>query len=292
MAKFRWSEIFLSIEGEAKYSGWPTVYIRFAGCNFECRGFNNPDNVEITNEVLGFDPADFTVLKDLPVVNIGCDSIYSWDMRFKHLWDMGDENKLAEETIKVVPHESWYNPVTRQPVILSLTGGEPTLRTNHLEDLLRHPLFEQLQYLLIETNCSIPLREEFLDYLRTWALTRTGRTIIWSNSPKLSCSGESWDKAIRPEVAIQQKSVWHSDQYFKFVCGASVLDFDVVAKARDMYYEAGIHRDVSPVYIMPMACTEEQQDEISAQVALMCLDRGYIYCHRIHNSVFGNEIGT
>ena len=49
MAKFRWSEIFLSIEGEAKYSGWPTVYIRFAGCNFECRGFNNPDNVEITN---------------------------------------------------------------------------------------------------------------------------------------------------------------------------------------------------------------------------------------------------
>ena len=289
MAKFRWSEIFLSIEGEAKYSGWPTVYIRFAGCNFECRGFNNPDNKEITNEVLGFDPADFTTLKELPVVNIGCDSIYSWDMRFKHLWDSGDEDKLAIETMKVVPHGSWVHPETNQPVILSLTGGEPTLRSKHLPSLLNHEAFSALRYLLIETNCSIPLNEDFLDDLNTWVQRGWGRKVIWSNSPKLSCSGESWEKAIRPNVAKQQILHWGTDQYFKFVCGASDRDFNEVAKAMAQYEAVGIH---APVYIMPMACTEEQQDEISAKVAHMCVDRGYIYCHRIHNSVFGNEIGT
>jgi organic radical activating enzyme len=210
-------------------------------------------------------------------------------MRFKHLWDSGDEDKLVEETMKVVPHGSWRHPETGQPVILSLTGGEPTLRSKHLMSLLNHEAFNGLLYLLIETNCSVALDKEFIDALNTWVLKANGRKIIWSNSPKLSCSGESWEKAIRPSVAKQQILHWGTDQYFKFVCGASDRDFNEVAKAMAQYKAVGIH---APVYIMPMACTEEQQDEISAKVAHMCIDRGYIYCHRIHNSVFGNEIGT
>ncbi|MCK4738662.1 MAG: radical SAM protein [Deltaproteobacteria bacterium] len=30
------SEIFLSIQGESSYSGWPCVFIRLAGCNLSC----------------------------------------------------------------------------------------------------------------------------------------------------------------------------------------------------------------------------------------------------------------
>jgi hypothetical protein len=41
-----------------------------------------------------------------------------------------------------------------------------------------------------------------------------------------------------------------------------------------------------------VACTEEQQQEIASKVATMCMDKGYIYCHRIQNSVFGNGVGT
>ena len=59
MAKYEWSEVFISIEGEGPHSGKPTVYVRFVKCNFQCRGFNNPENLELTNEVLGFDPADY-----------------------------------------------------------------------------------------------------------------------------------------------------------------------------------------------------------------------------------------
>jgi hypothetical protein len=81
------------------------------------------------------------------------------------------------------------------------------------------------------------------------------------------------------------------DQYFKFVCGPDDADFEEVAKAMQEYYDVGIPT-TTEVYIMPTACTSEQQDNIAAKVAAQCIDRGYIYCHRIQNSVFGNGVGT
>ena len=41
--KYRYSEIFSSIQGEGRYSGVPTIWLRLWGCNFECRGFNQED---------------------------------------------------------------------------------------------------------------------------------------------------------------------------------------------------------------------------------------------------------
>lgn len=295
MAKFEWSEIFTSIEGEAQYVGHATTYVRFVKCNFTCQGFNNPEMKEITNEVLGFNPADIKTLDKCPPIEIGCDSIYSWDDRFKHMWHKGDENELADAIMEKVPHNQWTNPISKQPTIFSITGGEPTLRAKFIPALLNTPQFADLRHLLIETNCSVPLKQSFIDELNTWLYShpeRKYRRITWSNSPKLAVSGEPWDKAIRPEVAMMQRGTDQrfSDQYFKFVCGADQRDFDEVKKAMAAYYEAGVPEFVE-IYIMPVACTEEQQQEIAAQVADMCIDHGFIYCHRVHNSVYKNAIG-
>jgi hypothetical protein len=81
------------------------------------------------------------------------------------------------------------------------------------------------------------------------------------------------------------------DQYFKFVCGPDDADFDEVAKAMSMYYAGEIPVETE-VYCMPTACSEEQQQDIAARVAQQCIDRGYVYAHRIQNSVFGNGVGT
>lgn len=295
MSKFQWSEIFTSIEGEGPYSGWPTTYIRFTKCNFQCRGFNNPENLEITNEVLGFDPKDIKVLKDIPSITRGCDSIYSWDDRFKHMWSEGNEDTLTEELMKFVPGNKWTNARTGQSNILSLTGGEPTLRWKHLPVLLNHPHLHDLKYLLIETNCSVPFKEQFVENLAMWINNRPElrRRVIWSNSPKLSVSGEAWNDAIRPEIARMQMSQGTKgfQQYFKFVCGPDERDFLEAEEAISQYREAGIEIN-NNVYIMPVSCTDEQQKEIASRVANMCIERGYIYCHRIHSSVFGNEVGT
>lgn len=305
MAKYEWSEVFMSIEGEAQYAGHPTVYIRFARCNFQCRGFNNPGN-DVQPDgyaMLGFDPKNFKTLQEIPLIHKGCDSQYAVNPKFAHMWGQGDEKVLAAEVLKVLPHNTFQNPVTGKRVILSLTGGEPTIRLKFwipiLEELYQHGM----RTILVETNCAAPMRDKDMTALYDWQKLKHSYNvddhvkIVWSNSPKVRMSGESWEDAIRPEIAIKQIKDLASnerpftEQYFKFVCGPNDTDFNEVADAMKAYYDTGIPRSAD-VYIMPVACTEEQQQYIAAKVATMCMDKGYIYCHRIQNSVFGNGVGT
>jgi len=57
--KYRINEIFYSIQGEGKYTGTPTVFIRFSGCNMNCpfcdtdhSAYKKMNANEITKEVL------------------------------------------------------------------------------------------------------------------------------------------------------------------------------------------------------------------------------------------------
>ena len=39
MAKLKISELFYSIQGEGRFMGVPSVFLRTFGCNFTCDGF-------------------------------------------------------------------------------------------------------------------------------------------------------------------------------------------------------------------------------------------------------------
>lgn len=293
--KYQWSETFLSIEGEGPYTGNTVVYIRFTGCNFSCSGFNNPQNVDPSSpEILKFDPRSLSSIDQIPSINIGCDSIYAWHKSFNHLWYSGDETQLADNVVALLPvvyENQWVHPKTNHQVILSLTGGEPTLKWKTIPGLLNHPQFNSLRHVLIETNCSVKFPQSFVDSLQQWADLHNGK-ITWSNSPKLLASGEPLIKAVRPDIAMLQRAMCPQSftQYFKFVCGDNDAHFDEVSSVMEMYYAAGIPRDVG-VYIMPESCTEQQQQAIMISVADRCLQRGFIYCHRVHNTVYSNAIG-
>lgn len=304
MSTFTWAETFISLEGEFLYQGYPTVYVRFSGCNFTCQKFNNRANVPITNEVLGFNPKDFSTLKELPLIEIGCDSLYAHDKRFKHLWKKGSVDELAIELTSLLPHcangvteNRWIHPITRYPYILSLTGGEPTLHQKNIPELLNHPLLSDLCMVLIETNGSVPLTDTFIDELNKWNRAGVNRKIIWSNSPKLSASGESWEKAIRPDIISKQLNVGNGlmggsvVQYFKFVVGPRDEDFREVRAAMAEYTKV-LREDRLIVGVMPESCTAEQQNEIGKQVAEMCIQNGYVYVSRLQNYLWGNEVGT
>lgn len=297
MAKYEWSETFLSIEGEAKYAGHPTVYVRFAKCNFQCKGFGNPEKLDTTKvEVLGFDPRDYKTLASIPLITRGCDSIYSWDDKFAHMWNKGDEFQLSDEVLDLLPNRSFEYP-NGNTIICSITGGEPTLRAKQIPTFMNTPAMSGCKHYLIETNCAVPLQWKFIGDINEWLAADSTRKWTWSNSPKLSDSGESWDEAIRPEIAAMQRMVTgrdgkgQVDQYFKFVCEPTEECFAEVERAMAAYYAAGIPTNVQ-VYIMPQACQEDDQTRIASQVAKMCMERGYIYCHRVHLDVFGNGIGT
>ena len=304
MTQYEWTEIFTSIEGEGPLTGRPTTYIRFARCNFTCGKFNNPNNLidKKGYASLSYDPQDINSISELAPIAVGCDTQYAVNPAFSHAWRKGSLSELVEETMDVVPHCRWVNPNTGLRTILSLTGGEPTLRQKTIPALLNHEAFNDLEIVLIETNAAVPLTDAFIAGLDDWikdGFTRgLARQVIWSNSPKLSASGEPWGKAIRPEIAMVQREIGKTviisnnpfRQYFKFVCSDRQQDFIEVEKAMTEYYNAGVPRDVE-VLIMPESCTEEQQNSIAANVADMCIDRGYTYCHRVHNTVYNNAIG-
>ena len=50
MAKLKVSELFYSIQGEGRYMGVPSVFLRTFGCNFKCAGFGMPKG-ELSREV-------------------------------------------------------------------------------------------------------------------------------------------------------------------------------------------------------------------------------------------------
>ena len=86
MSKIKISELFYSVQGEGRYMGVPSVFLRTFGCNFTCDGFGMPRG-EKSNErnQIADRVAEFKQYRDLPLVSTGCDSYASWDPRFKHL---------------------------------------------------------------------------------------------------------------------------------------------------------------------------------------------------------------
>ena len=290
-----YSEIFFfSIEGEAKYAGHPTIYLRLTGCNKTCAGFNNPTNVNPGSlSVLGFDPKQIKVIQDVPEISIGCDSIYSWDPQFEHLWKTQTADQIIDELEKLLPVGGWTHPKSHQNVIFSITGGEPLMNQKTLPELLLHPRMKGCKHILFETNGSVALSPKFQQTLKEWwQIDPYDRKITFSNSPKLSASGETWKSSIKPKAIYSQRMEFPNvELYLKFVCDAKDEHFDEVYKALDEYHNNGIPLN-TPVYIMPMACTEGQQENIAKNVALMCMQYGFIYAHRIHCTVFSNAMGT
>lgn len=284
--KITTSELFYSPQGEGPLTGRPNVWLRVAKCNFQCQGFNNPNNVDTTtNEGLGFDPIEFKTLQDLPPISVGCDSIYSWDDRFKHMWTTWELEELADALLAQTPEVKWTRNIG-----LTLTGGEPTSRMKAIVELMDLPQFDDLMTLTFETNCSVPLMDRHMRQLWNWKLKKPGRQIVWSNSPKLRYTGEPWEKAINPAVAAQQRKTG-GYQYFKFVVQPTEDSFNEVVEAMNVYYEGDTPEDAE-IWIMPVGGLLEQQQQVDRWITEETVRRGWNVSLRAHIYVFGNEIGT
>ena len=122
MAKIKLAELFYSIQGEGRYMGVPSVFLRTFGCNFTCDGFGMARG-EKTEErhVIAKDITQYNAYEELPIVSTGCDSYASWDARFKHLSPMVDTDGIVESIMKMLPHGKWEDEH------LVITGGEPLL---------------------------------------------------------------------------------------------------------------------------------------------------------------------
>jgi organic radical activating enzyme len=285
MAKLKVAELFYSIQGEGRYMGVPSVFLRTFGCNFTCSGFGMPKG-EQSKEVdyVAAEVKKFLSYKELPLVSTGCDSYASWDPRFKHLSPVLDTDSVAEAVVDSLPYKEWKEEH------LVITGGEPLLGWQRAyPDLLEHPKMRALKEITFETNGTQDLSKEFKDYLDRWGWGVPGnfdRQITFSVSPKLSVSGEKWDDAIKPEIVADYSMVGYV--YLKFVV-ASQEDADEAEKAVEAYRASGFR---GPVYLMPVGGVESVYHMNNRAVAELAMKKGYRYSDRLQVPLFKNEWGT
>jgi len=282
MSKIKIAELFYSIQGEGRYMGVPSVFLRTFGCNFKCAGFGMPRG-ELSEEANNIDPSKYTEYKSLPLVSTGCDSYASWDPRFKHLSPVLDSSAIADAIVDTLPHKEWRDEH------LVITGGEPLLGwQKQYPDLLRHPKMENLKEITFETNGTQPLTEDFKDYLLEWTMPRLDfdREITFSVSAKLPCSGEKWEDAICPDVVCDYQN-WGTT-YLKFVV-ANEQDVADAECAVGAYRDAGF---TGHVYLMPVGGVESVYVLNNRTVALEAMKRGWRYSDRLQVPLFKNEWGT
>jgi organic radical activating enzyme len=286
--KLKVSEIFYSAQGEGRFVGVPSVFLRTFGCNFTCPGFGMPrgtasqeaDEVAKTVQL-------YKTYEELPLVNTGCDSYASWHPKFKSLSPTLETSEVISKMLALTPNNRWAQD-NGNDVHLVITGGEPLLGWQKVyPELLEAIEMRDLKNITFETNGTQELSEDFAAYLKEWVgiPSITGREITFSVSAKLSPSGEKWEDAIKPEIVASYQQVGRT--YLKFVV-ENPDDFEEVEEAVAEYRREGFE---GVTYIMPVGGVVSVYNGNKFNVADEAMRRGYYYSPRLHVDLWGNSWG-
>lgn len=294
MSKIKVSEVFYSLQGEGRFVGVPSVFLRTYGCNFRCAGFGCKPGEKST----GADEVAKTVelyktFNDLPLVETGCDSYASWHPAYKHLSPSYEVDALVDKILSLTPNQDWIQN-NGNNVHLVITGGEPLLGWQRAYgELLLHPRMRTLSNLTFETNGTQRLTEDFKLNLDRWygstedsdPFTLPGREITFSVSAKLSASGESWEDAICPDIVAEYQQWGHV--YLKFVVETDDHIQEAI-RATDAFRAGGFN---GAVYLMPQGGVVEPYDRNKLRIANICCEQGWNYSPRLHVDLWGNGWG-
>ena len=287
--KLHYVEKFRALQGEGRYVGVPSIFLRMFGCNFKCKNFSrynehilgnkvthNPEVVRIIENI-----DQYEKFEDLPLVHTGCDSYAAVYPEFKRFAKKETPEELAKGIVDLLTYKEWCDEH------LVITGGEPLLGWQRAyPELLNHSLMKSLKELTFETNGTQTLSTEFKHYLGEWTADNWDREITFSVSPKLSCSGEKREDAIKPEIIKNYSQIGYT--YLKFVV-ATEEDANEALEVTKLYREAGF---TGPVYLMPIGGVESVYAMNNKRVAELALKNGLRYSDRMHIPLWGNGWGT
>lgn len=282
--KLKVSELFYSAQGEGRFIGVPSVFLRTFGCNFTCSGFGcKPGEKSTEADEVAKSVHLYKTFEELPLVNTGCDSYASWHPDFKELSPTYEIDELVNKMLDLIPDRQWTNR-TGNDTHLVITGGEPLLGWQRAyQDLFDHADMRGIKNVTFETNGTQQLQPKFAAYLNTWLAGHNELT--FSVSPKLSASGEAWADAIKPEIVATYQN--YGTVYLKFVID-SEAHFEEVDRAVAAYRAAGFE---GVVYVMPQGGVVAPYAENRVNVADWALVRGYYYTPRLHVDLWGNGWG-
>lgn len=316
MNKYKYSEMFRSLQGEGQYTGANSLWLRWYLCNLQCDGFGQDDPTDPSTYELPYkdlDLIDIKSVEELPVFDHGCDSSYTWSKKYKHLMSDDTAIELVDKLEDIMrsdsnPHGKFLHPASLQETHMCFTGGEPMMKHNQPGIIEVMNEFSKRDNcptrVTVETNGTQKLSEDFKDMLLLYNTTseydgmcpdaRGVTEWFWSVSPKIfSTSGEKYKRAIKPEVVEQYnwiKGVGHYNGQLKYVVNGSEASWKDVEEATKAFRAVGCEW---PVFIMPVGATKESQEgETVVNICNEALARGYNVSGRLHAYIYGNQIGT
>jgi 7-carboxy-7-deazaguanine synthase len=279
-------------QGEGKYVGTRSVFIRTFGCNFRCPSFGL-EHGQVTNEPQEiFKKIDlYKNISEMPAAEFGCDSYFSVYPEFKDYSPRFSSEEVANMILVAAGGSINKNRVS--PVHIIFTGGEPMLSgwQENYADVVQSVISMDPDWgdpkdkakVTFETNGTQTIKD--MD-----SFNRLGKIadVTWSVSPKLTVSGHTNKEALKPNV-IYQYLKFSKDLYLKFVV-QDIKDFDEV----DLFvaeYKAMCKTDFL-VYIMPEGGTvAEYQKHSTVEIAAEAVKRGYNVTPRLQVLIGANLTG-